>query len=820
VAVPGPLLGPLTYVLPPGSGPVPAPGCRVRVPLGRRRVTGVVLGPAGEPPGTVELRPVLEVLDPPDRPALPPDVLATALHASRAFVAPVGEAVRAALPSALEAAGNPWIRVAARGRQAVAAPGAPGWLGWLAGRPGGRARERTVLERIARELPRRGGRVPSREAARRRLREARAAGLVEVVEEPSRARGAPGRRRVVVPAPALAGGGIPDVPGLTPARRRVLEAALAGPPRPAAALARDAGCTPGVVRALVEAGLLEVREEELPVAGLPEALLPVGRPERLTPDQERAVGTLLARLDDGEFHGFLLHGITGSGKTEVYLRAAEHALALGRGVLILVPEIGLTPGLARSLGERLGREIAVLHSGMGDRRRLDAWEGVRSGKVRVVVGARSALFAPLEGVGLIVVDEEHDPGYKQEETPRYHARDLALRRGREAGAVVVLGSATPSMEAWHWAREGYLELLELPERVGGGRLAEAELVDMREEFRETGSDSPLSRRLVGLLEEALGRGEQAMVLRNRRGFSGAVLCRSCGEAIGCPRCSIALTWHKAAGRLRCHYCGHAIPRPAACPSCGSPHLADVGTGTQRVEELLQGRFPGARVERLDRDTARSPRRLAEVLERFSRGEIDVLVGTQMIAKGHHFPRVTVVGVLSADSVLRLPDFRAAERTFQLLAQVAGRAGRGELPGRVVIQAFRPDHPALVAARDQDFHAFAERELAARKVLRYPPVAAFANVLVRHRDRERALELGAEVARAIRERGEGYVTVLGPTFAPLARLRDRWRVQLIVRASRKRRLVDTLWAAVRGLAPGDLGSLPGWLVVDVDPVQLL
>jgi primosomal protein N' (replication factor Y) len=328
------------------------------------------------------------------------------------------------------------------------------------------------------------------------------------------------------------------------------------------------------------------------------------------------------------------------------------------------------------------------------------------GAARVVVGARSALFAPLAGLALIVVDEEHDAGYKQEETPRYHARDLALVRGRETGAVVVLGSATPSMEAWNLAEEGRADLLRLPERATGGRLAEIELVDMRQEFRETKADRPLSRRLVVALQEVLARGEQAMILLNRRGYTRAVLCRACGEPIACPACSIALTWHRVGEKLRCHYCGHARARPAGCPTCSSPHLADVGSGTQLAEQALAEALPGARIARLDRDAVRSGARLAALLGGFARGAYDVMVGTQMIAKGHHFPRVTLVGVLSADAALRMPDFRAAERTFQLLTQVAGRAGRGNRPGRVLVQAFRPDHPALSSLVHQDFEAFA------------------------------------------------------------------------------------------------------------------
>ncbi|UCF69533.1 MAG: primosomal protein N' [Acidobacteriota bacterium] len=501
------------------------------------------------------------------------------------------------------------------------------------------------------------------------------------------------------------------------------------------------------------------------------------------------------------------------------MRAAEHAAARGRCVLYLVPEIALTPQLAHALGERFGERVVVMHSSLNDRQRFDAWQRARRGRARIVVGARSALFAPLERLGLLIVDEEHDGGYKQEESPRYQARDLALVRGRAAGAVVVLGSATPSMEAWLSADEHRSARIVLPERVGGGALPEVELVDMRSEFRETGEDRPLSRRLTAALRETIASGEQAMVLINRRGYTRVLLCRACGEAISCIACSIALTWHRVGRRLMCHYCGYSSARPQDCPACRSPYLADIGFGTQRAEREIAEAVPGARIERLDRDAVRSPRTLARVLGGFSRGEIDVLVGTQMIAKGHHFPRVTLVGVLSADAGLRLPDFRAGERTMQLLTQVAGRAGRGDRPGRVIVQAFRPEHPALRAGLAQDYEGFAERELAARKMLRYPPAAALANLIVRDTQQEKAFERGAQLAERIREAGEGKVAVLGPSAAPRARLREQWRVQLLVRAVKRRRLVDALRRAL-GELTGSRGAFPRWLIVDIDPHQLL
>jgi primosomal protein N' (replication factor Y) len=806
VAVPAPLPEALSYRVPePLSGRLRA-GMRVRVPLGRRREIGVVVGFSEIVPTDVELKDVLEALDEPEAPSLPPDLLATVLYGARHYLAPPGEMVRAALPAALSARRARRVRLTETGRMALGDPSAPDGLRWLARRRGAAVGE-AALERHG----------VSR-AERRRWEKA---GWVVLEQVDGPARGAPLRRRELVPAEAVRRDPEAARQQLerAPARRRALDAALEGPPRTRAELSRAALVDAGAIAGLLRDGLLVERERDVPIEPPPEVAFPVSSPPELTRAQRAAVDRIVEALDGGGYHAVSLFGVTGSGKTEVYLRAAEAALERGRPALFLSPEIGLTPQLAHALRERFGELVVVLHSGLNDRQRYDAWQRVRRGEVRLVVGARSALFAPLDRPGLIVIDEEHDGGYKQEESPRYHARDLALVRAREAGAVAVLGSATPSLEVWSLAERGKAERVRLPERVSGGTLAAVELVDMREEFAATGEDRPISRPLAEGLEETLARREQAIVLINRRGQTRSLVCRECGEPIGCEACSISLTWHRVGERLRCHFCGHARPRPASCPCCSSPHLTDVGHGTQRVEEELQRRLPDARIERLDRDAVRSARRLAELLDGFSRGEIDVLVGTQMIAKGHHFPRVTLAGVVSADAGLGLPDFRAAERTFQLLTQVAGRAGRGDRPGRVLIQAFRAEHPALQAAVEQDFEAFAARELAARQSFHYPPASALANVILEDRDREAARDRALHLAARIRDVGQGWVAVLGPTEAPIARIRERWRQQILVRAQRRGRVADALRRAVVDLRDST-GRLPDGLRLDIDPHQLL
>ena len=606
------------------------------------------------------------------------------------------------------------------------------------------------------------------------------------------------------------------LPARAHARRRTLEALPAdGTPVPLGPLG-SAGKR--AVAALVALGLARPHERAAPETG--EEPGHRGDAERgpdPTPAQSAALVPLFDALCRGEFAPHLLYGATGSGKTEVYLRAAEAALGLGRGVLYLVPEIGLTPLLVSRIERRFPGEVAVLHSALAPRERHAAWERVRSGRCRFAVGARSAIFAPVPMLGLVIVDEEQDASYKQQESPRYHARDLAVVLAREARAVLVLGSATPSLESFHHARSGRYRLLELGGRVENRPLPAVRIVDMREEYRASGHVHPLSRILVEALRACVARGEQALVLRNRRGWAVALLCPACGTRVTCPACSVALTWHESARRLRCHYCGREQRSPKLCPTCGGDDLRPIGEGSERIEHELRGQVPDARIARMDRDTVRKRGEHEALLRRFDRGEIDILVGTQMIAKGHDFPRVTLVGVLSADQTLGLPDFRAAERSFQLLTQVAGRAGRGEVPGAVVVQAFDPTHPVLAEAARQDYDAFYEREIRYRRALRYPPLTALVQLLVVDREAGKAYRWAETLAEELRQQGEGKLLVAGPGPAPLERLKGLHRQQILVRSAGRRRLVS---AVDRALAAVHRKIPQRSIHVDVDPVSLL
>ena len=535
----------------------------------------------------------------------------------------------------------------------------------------------------------------------------------------------------------------------------------------------------------------------------------------LTEGQERALEAALSLVREGRFGVVLVHGVTGSGKTEIYLRAAEETIRLGRRVILLVPEIALTPQTVERLRARLG-EIGLLHSMQTPAERARQWERIRAGGVRAVVGPRSAVFAPLPQLGLIVVDEEHEASYKQETAPRYGARDVAIARARIEGAAALLGSATPSLESYHNARTGRYRGVYLEKRAQGARLPSVEVVDLRAESREVRGFPFISRRLEQALRECLGRGEQAILFLNRRGFSTFLTCKRCGEVLTCGQCSVALTYHKERGQAICHYCEKRLPPPTECPRCLGPEIRYFGFGTERIEEEVRRRFDRVRVRRVDSDAIDGEEALSSVLGEFGRGEVDVLIGTQMVAKGLDFPRVSLVGVIFADTALNFPDFRASERTFQLLAQVAGRAGRAEVPGRTVIQTFSPLHPAIRAARTHDSLGFLEIELEHRRALGYPPFGRLLKLVVSGTsEAEVARDASLLAAHLEGARPEG-AKLLGPAPAPIAVARGRTRYLIVVKA-RDRSALRPMLAAL-DTAPRLSARVR--LAVDVDPASML
>jgi primosomal protein N' (replication factor Y) (superfamily II helicase) len=797
IALPLPLAAPYTYRIPDTLGDRVLPGARVVVPVRRRELIGVVVEADAAPPAAA----ARDVLAAPDaETAVPAGLLETARWIAGYYGAPLGLTLRCMLPAGM------W------GESRVVASLVRG-----ARLPGG------VAGQVAAWIERHGGEAPVASAARALKRPlwdvldrlARVGAVTLRVEPPDTEGGAVSER-----VASLAG----EPPTLlergalfrrAPKQRRLYEALeQMGGRATVRHVTGQLGFSAAVLRALERRHLVRIERAERvrdPFAGLPA----VPPPARLTGDQQAALAALEA-LGPGE--GAVLFGVTGSGKTLVYLEAVRRALAAGRGAIVLVPEIGLTPQTVSRFRGAFGDQVAVLHSGLSDGERADAWRLLRRGERRVAVGARSAIFAPVASLGMIVLDEEHETSYKNGEAPRYHARDVAAVRARLEGASLVLGSATPSLETMALA-ERKLRLLRLPERVGARPLPPVELVDLRVAPKVPGTGAVTwSEALDAAIVATLARGEQALLLLNRRGFAAFLQCPDCGEVWQCPRCSISLTVHTAPPGLRCHYCGHEEPLPYTCRACASPVQQMRGFGTQQLERLLAERYPRARLARMDLDTTSTKWSHQRILASVEAGEVDLLLGTQMIAKGLDFPNVTLVGVVDADTGLYLPDFRAAERTFQLLAQVAGRAGRGPRGGRVLVQTRHPAHHALVRAAAHDTDGFVREERALRESPPYPPETALVNLLVSGTDERAVGRHAAELAEwceALLASYELPVTLLGPAPCPLARIKDRWRWHVLLKGRS-----EVLGRVVRYAARRLARTGPVRVVIDRDPVSLL
>ena len=732
VAVPAPLQEPLTYAVPEALDGRLEVGMRVLVPLGRRRVTGVVVGFQRKSP-VAGVKQVAEALD--DEALLDSAFLDLCRWAADYYVASLGEVLAAALPPLLRTESR---LVAAFAREPESLHG---------------TLDREVLEAVR-------SRGPMTPAALSRLFP---------------------RRGVRAALDRLAAAGAVAMEDRL--RGHVREARRKRQPRPE----KTAGAAAS------------------------------GRAPVLTEEQEQVLRAMGPRLGEGGFETLLLHGVTGSGKTEVYLRAMEQVREQGRQSLILVPEIALTPQLLDRLEARFPGDVAVLHSGLTAAERWRHWWRIAHGAVKVVAGARSAVFAPVRDLGLIVVDEEHDTSYKQEEGVRYHGRDLAVVRGRIVGCPVVLGSATPSVESYHNARSGRYRMLELTERVEARPMPRVETVDVKTAPEPSAVDRLFSAPLLRALQENHERGRQSLVFLNRRGFASFLQCWSCGFVFRCPRCSITLTYHLGRNGTFCHHCGFRQRKPDACPECGNLSLSEVGFGTERIEHELRRLLPKARIGRMDRDTTGSRGAQERIFRSWEKGDLDVLVGTQMVAKGHDVGGVTLVGVVLADSSLNLPDFRAAEKTFQIISQVAGRAGRARQPGRVIVQTLVPGHYCFDHARLHDYPSFFATETAFRRELGYPPFQHLVHLRLDGTDEDKVARGARDLAQALRrERTRAPLEILGPAPAPIARLRNRYRWQLLLKGKSRPALLALARRAV-ALAPRGRATR---IHVDVDPYNML
>src|SRR5260221_873849 len=776
VALPVPLRTTFTYAIPDALRDSVQPGSRVLVPFRNKSLVGVVVEHVQHAPPGTKIREIAKLMD--FLPALTPKLIELGHWIAGYYLAPVGEVFRAMLPPVTELRTERQIVLTDAGRAAALQETTPRSLN---------PQQTAFLSQLAEK----GGALPFASGAKLGLDDAalqrlRRAGFIEI-RESMLGRKAKTQRVVAWKGVAGAADEAAPPPAFDAKTDRVKATLEARGPLPLAQLLRVAQVSRSVVERMLRDGLLESWEERVDPAEDPFDAGYMPPAHELNAEQESAMKLIRARFELGEFGVLLLHGVTGSGKTEVYMRAVQEMLARGKTAIILVPEIALTLWIGRQCRAWFGARfegVAVLHSALSDVERAREWWRVRNGEARVIVGTRSAIFAPVENLGLVIVDEEQEFTYKQEEKPRYHGRDVSIVRAKLQNALALLGSATPSLATFHHARSGKYELLTLAQRVAERSLPSVEILDLREEFKQTHQTSPISSRLHLGIQECLDCHTQALVLINRRGYSWSVICRSCGATVQCANCSISMTHHKYRNRLECHYCGSFQAIPKKCPKCDSQYVYFFGEGSEQLEERLRKEFPKARIARLDRDTARTKRQFQETLGAFAGGALDILVGTQMLAKGHDFHRVTLVGVISADSSLSLPDFRAAERTFQLLTQVAGRAGRGELPGRVLIQTYYPEHYGIQDAARQDYLSFYERELHFRRMMAYPPFTSLANVIVRDTNLENAIRWSRRLSEYFSPSDGKGIRILGPASAPLARLKKEHRFQVLLKSPKR------------------------------------
>lgn len=799
IAVDLPLEGTFTYSVPEELKGDVRVGKRVLAPFGGRTITGYVLGLASAPPvGVKGVKAIIDTLD--SAPIFDAKRLGFYRWMSSYYFAPLGEVLSLIHPGSASVSSHRHLSITDWGLHALA--------------------EKQGTEREILELAKKG---ITQRAILKRLRPRPVQAAIErltrdgLIAAEERLKGGGSKKTEqyfsVFPSidPKEAAAGLKR----SPIQAKVFEYLLQNAPVSSAELKRALGNVSDAAKKLSEKGLVEVAEKQVMRDPLSEI---TPRKARFTPNEEqrKAIGEITESIKKGVYAPFLLYGVTGSGKTLVYLEVLEEAVRAGKKAIILAPEIALTPWPAAYLADRFPGRVALAHSGLSEGERCDEWSRVVRGEVDIVVGARSALFSPLDGLGLIIVDEEHETSYKQEEGVKYNARDAALALGRALGITVVLGSATPSVETFHNASVGKLKPLVMKKRVEGRGLPKVEILDMKGK-----KGAVLSERLAGLMDVTIKQGRQTLIFLNRRGFSSSLLCRDCGHSFSCLNCSVTLTMHKSARALKCHYCDFSLPIPEECPECRSIDLITPGAGTEKVEEEVRALLPGARVGRMDRDTTGRKGSAKKIIDAFESRRLDVLIGTQMVSKGHHFPGVTLVGVISGDTSLNIPDFRSAERTFQLITQAAGRAGRGDDPGEVVVQTLNPGHYCFTAAMEHDYESFFKEEIALREEVAYPPFVRLCNLRLEGASEERVAEAAVVLRKAADRllRGRDMeITVLGPAPALLARVRNRFRFHMLV----KGREIKTLHPFVAALKKAfEARKVTGvTLTVDMDPLAIV
>lgn len=795
---------PFDYRVPPWLRPLIRVGSRVVVPFGPRQLQGYVIGIVEDEeafPDLSRIKDVVQVQD--DTPPLTPELLKMSEWMSKQYLCPWVTAVQAMLPAVLKGKSEKWLTATDSLEEDACARSGLLWELF---------RKRQIpLAEVEKQFPEEYLLVP---------------GWIQsgLLATEYQVRDRITRKQQSFVRSLLDAAGLEQAIGSLTARaeqmRRVLELLLMHKEQSLSVqmLRDEYGITRSPLKSLEAKGWIAIDQVEVYRDPYANRRFQEKQKPTFTPVQEAALAPILQSIESGEYGSYLLHGVTGSGKTEVYLEAIERTLEKGREAIFLVPEISLTPQMVERFKARFGADVAVLHSALSQGERYDEWRKIIRNQVKVVVGARSAIFAPFRNVGLIVIDEEHESSYKQEETPRYHAREVALWRAKENQGVLVMGSATPALETYALATRGRYELLRMPERVGNRPMPQVHVVDMREELQAQ-NRSMFSRKLHEMIADRLAKEEQMVIFLNRRGFSTFVMCRSCGYTMRCIHCDISLTYHKTNHTARCHYCGYTIAQPKHCPECQSEHIRFFGTGTQKVEAELAKLFPGIRVIRMDVDTTSRKGSHEELLNKFRSGQGDVLLGTQMIAKGLDFPRVTLAGIIAADTSLHLPDFRAAEKTFQLLTQVGGRAGRHELDGDVVIQTYTPEHYSIEHATRHDYEAFYQDEMLQRRRTGYPPYFRLVLITFSHEDVPVVIRGAHTMADYLRQRLAQTTVLLGPVASPIARVKDRFRFQIMLKYRDEPQLSDLLAQATAAFEEWNKQQKV-LMTIDVDPYVLL
>lgn len=785
-------------------------GARILVPLGRNLVTGYIIALHSSFPDTSgldenEIKDAGSLID--SVPICTPEILEITRWVADYYASPWGEVIKAALPPGITPAIHEFLTLTPLGKTA---------LNTATDKPSLRKQILDTLAKTGQSTKSSFADFASASQLAKALRELEQAGLIERTQSSGTSAV---RTKLVRFVKLNKIGAESETPKRTEAQQRVLATLAETNPISLRELLEDARVGSPTVNTLQKQGILTVFHQAVRRDPFYETLNRPAPKYILTPAQELVLEKIRSGISENSYAAFLLHGVTGSGKTEVYIRGMRAALNQGRSAMMLVPEIALTPVFSRRLREHFGDDVAIFHSSLKRGERFDEWTRVKNGQARIVIGTRSAVFAPVKNLGLIIIDEEHEASYRQQDSPYYSGRDTAIVRAQKESAVVVLGSATPSLESYQNARNGKYQYLSLPERIGARPMAEASIIDMRNVFVRHSKPRVFSDELLDAIKETQQRGEQSIILLNRRGYSSFIFCRSCGESVQCKNCDVTLTYHRAERLMICHYCNHREQVPSVCPHCGKEYIHYVGEGTQQLEEMLHNAFPDLRLARIDRDSTSNRRGFEKTLQDFSEGQIDTLVGTQMLAKGHDFPNVTLVGVVSVDAGLALPDFRAAERTFQLITQVAGRAGRGDRPGRVLIQTYHPNHYALRHACAQDYESFFEEEIRYRQNHSYPPFVALASLLVHGPDLSKVRADALELRKQLDQANHGRAArILGPAPAPLSRIKGEHRYQILIKSRSRRKVREIADNALKGLA--GRGTNLRSINLEIDPVSMM